>query len=58
MRQRNISREELEQGLLTYHTSYTDRDGNPIYIAHVGGRRIKIVIRKDSRPPFVVTVAD
>ena len=58
MAQRQITEGEIEDVLANYHTRYTDRDGNPILIGHPGGRRIKVVVRKDSDPPFIITAGD
>ncbi len=58
MIQRDISQEEVETALAEYHTVYTDPKGNPIYIGRPGGRRIKVVVRRGSDPPHVITVAD
>lgn len=58
MAQRSISEREVEQAIKQAHTSYTDRAGNPILIAHVDGRRIKVVVARGSDPPHVITVAD
>ena len=55
---RGISRAEVEEVLESYHTSYSDRKGNPIYIGHPGGRRIKVVVAKDSDPPLVIAACD
>lgn len=58
MQERHISEEEIEETLADYHTSYTDRKGNPIYIGHPGGRRIKVVVAQGSDPPYVITTGD
>ena len=58
MQQRKISRAEVEDVVSNYHTSYTDRGGNPILIGHPGGRRIKVVVKKGSSPLLVITVGD
>jgi hypothetical protein len=58
MRQRVIAEVEVEDVLENYHTSYPDKDGNSILIGHPHGRRIKVVVAKDSNPPFIITVAD
>jgi hypothetical protein len=58
MRQRRISPSEVEEVVRNYHTSYIDREGNPIYIGRPGGRRIKVVVKKDSKPLLVITVGD
>lgn len=34
-----------------------DRRGNPRYVAHVGGVRIRVVVARDD-PDFIVTVHD
>lgn len=58
MAERRITELEVEATLTCHHTEYSDRSGNHIYIAHPGGRRIKIVLAKDSDPPKIITVAD
>jgi hypothetical protein len=58
MAQRSISEAEVEATLDQYHTSYPDKNGNSIMVAHVNGRRIKVVQAKDSQPPFIITTAD
>jgi len=58
MRERRVTELEVEQVLENWHTRYTDRRGNPILIGHPWGRRVKVVVRKDSDPPYVITVAD
>jgi hypothetical protein len=56
--ERDITDAEVEAVLDSPSIPYTDRAGNPIYIAHPGGRRIKVVVKKDSSPRVVITVAD
>jgi hypothetical protein len=58
MAQRHISESEVERTLVEYHTGYADRAGNPIFVAHIDGRRIKVVVRRDSEPPTIITVGD
>jgi len=58
MRLRRISEHEVEAVLAGYHTSYRDKKGNRIFIGHMEGRRIKVVVAKDSDPPFIITAAD
>lgn len=58
MAQRHISEVEVERTLEEYHVRYTDKDGNPIFVAKIEGRRIKVVIKKDSDPPKVITSGD
>ena len=58
MQLRGISEMEVERALSEFHTRYADRVGNPIVIAHVGSRRIKVVYAKNSDPPRVITAAD
>lgn len=55
---RRISETEVEQVIRHYHTHYADRKGNDIYIGHPSGRRVKVVVAKDSDPPLVITAAD
>jgi len=57
MQERAISEAEVESCLESYHTSYTDTKGNPIYIAHVSGRRIKVVVELQN-PKKVITTGD
>jgi len=60
MKERGVTEKEVEYCLNNYHTSYTDRGGNPIYKADLpDGRGIKVVVKADSVEPIVViTVAD
>jgi len=58
MAERHISDAEVEDVLANFHTSYTDRDGNPIYIGRSAGRRIKVVAGKASTPPHIIAAAD
>jgi hypothetical protein len=58
MEQRRVSEEEVEAVLTQSHTTYASRDGTTVYIGRPGGRRIKVVVRQDSSPPFVITVGD
>ena len=58
MRDRSISKAEVEYCLKNYNVSWTDRKGNPIYIAHLpNGRRIKVVVKKKN-PRVIITVGD
>lgn len=54
---RRISESEVEACWNDHHTDYTDRDGNPNYIADVQGRRIKVVVMKQNNR-VIITVAD
>lgn len=60
MQERGITEGEVEYCLDNYHTSYTDKKGNPIYKADLpSGRHIKVVVKEKSVDPIVViTVAD
>jgi len=59
MQQYGITEEEVEYCLQNYHTSYTDRAGNPIYRADLpSGKRIKVVVAADTKDTTVITVAD
>ncbi len=57
MRERNISEAEVESCIQHHHTSYTDKKGNPVFIADVNSRRIKVVVQKEN-PRVVITAAD
>jgi Domain of unknown function (DUF4258) len=58
MATRRITELEVEATLDDYHTSYTDRKGNPIFIGHPNGRRIKVIVKVGSHPPRIITAAD
>jgi hypothetical protein len=58
MARRGISREEVGMVLAEYHTEYPDRQGDRIVIGHPGGRRVKVVVAKDSDSPRIITAAD
>jgi hypothetical protein len=53
-----MSETEVEYVIERYEIAYTDRDGNRILVGHPGGRYVKVVIRKESDPPFVITTGD
>ena len=57
MRDRNISRVEVEACWSDHHTTYPDKKGNPIYTGEVKGRRIKVVVAKENVRK-VITAAD
>ena len=57
MRERGIKEEEVEYCLNNHDISHTDKKGNPIYVAFIKGRRIKVVVEKEN-PTVVITVAD
>lgn len=57
MRDRGISKAEVVACWDDHHTEYTDRDGNPNYIADVSGRRIKVVVKRQNHR-VVITAAD
>jgi hypothetical protein len=60
MKQRLITKEEVEYSLKNYHISYHDVKGNPIYRSVLpSGRNIKVVMSAESvNPRLVITVAD
>jgi len=59
MKDRGISEEEVKQCILDHDMDYADRRGNPIYVGTVKGRRIKVVIQKESSDPiWVITAAE
>jgi Domain of unknown function (DUF4258) len=55
MRTRGITEAQVEEVLTHYHTRHTDVDGNPVYVGTVNGRRLRVVVRRDSHPPFIIT---
>jgi len=57
MEERSITRQEVEYVLLHHDIEYSDRAGNPIYIGGTADRRIKVVVRKGSNPPYIITTA-
>ena len=57
MRQRRVSKEEVEACIQNHDILYTDKKGNPKYTAYVGGRCIKVVVQKEN-PLVVITVED
>ena len=58
MRERGITEEEVEYCLDNYHTSYTEKKGNPIYKVDLpSGRHIKVVVKANSVDPIVVITA-
>ncbi|MHB8313862.1 MAG: DUF4258 domain-containing protein [Candidatus Dormibacteria bacterium] len=58
MRERQVPEGEVEMVLADHYTSYPDREGNLIVIGDPGGRRVRVVVAKDSNPPRISTVAD
>jgi Domain of unknown function (DUF4258) len=59
MQERSVWDAEVELVISDHHTRYTDRAGNTILIGSPSGRRIKVVLAKDSVDPLVViTVGD
>jgi hypothetical protein len=57
MKSRSISEEEVESCLNIWDIQCTDKKGNSIYKARIGGRGIKVVVAKDN-PEFIITAAD
>ncbi len=55
---RRMSEAEVEDVIRQHHTHYADRNGNDIYVGHPSGRRVKVVVAKNSDPPLVITAAD
>jgi hypothetical protein len=57
MKERRISKEEAESCINDHTIEYTDKGGNPIYVASVKGRSIKVVVKKGCIDPIVVITA-
>jgi Domain of unknown function (DUF4258) len=55
MIERNVTSEEVELVYDDPEITYADVKGNPCYVRHVEGRRIRIVVAQDD-PTFVITV--
>jgi hypothetical protein len=58
MANRGIRREEVDDVVKNHHTHYHDRNGNDIYVGYPRGRRVKVVVARESDPPLVITAAD
>lgn len=55
--ERNVTLAEATQVVENPDATFTDRKGNPCYMADVAGRRIKVVVAADD-PELIVTVID
>jgi hypothetical protein len=55
MKERKVTRGEVELVYDDPEITYPDIEGNPCYVRHVEGRRIRIVVAQDD-PTFVITV--
>jgi len=58
MLERRISTAEVEDVLAHHQIDRPDPKGNRIVIGHPGGRRVKVVVAKDSDPLKIITAAD
>lgn len=57
MLKRRIERRDVEGVIDNYDTSYCDRNGNPCLMGNLrDGRRVRIVIAKDTNPLKIITV--
>ncbi len=56
MAERHITEADVEYVLEHWVTQFTDRRGNPLLGADVRGRRIRVVVARDSSPARIVTV--
>jgi hypothetical protein len=57
MRERDVTEADVAAVLDDHDVSFADRKGNPCYVRHVSGRRIKVVVAADDAG-FVITVID
>lgn len=57
MQARSVTEDEVEAVLPDPDIRYAGRNGNPVLIRWVGGRRIKVVVAQDD-PELVITVGD
>jgi len=55
MRRRKITEREVEACWNDHYAEYSDKKGNPIYIADVEGRRIKVVVQKEDNSVVITT---
>ncbi len=58
MAERGITEAEIAAVIVDPEIRYTDLKGNPVLIRTIGGRRIKVVVARDSNPPRVITTGD
>lgn len=58
LRERKISKADAENAYREPDITYDDPKGNPCYVRHASGKRVEVVIRKGSNPPFVITIMD
>ena len=62
MRDRGVTREQVEAVLASYHSSYPaeplphQREESTVYIGTLAGRDLKVYVRDNSNPPYVRTV--
>ena len=55
MRRRKITEAEVEACWNDHYAEYFDKKGNPIYVARVEGRRIKVVVQKEDNNVVITT---
>ena len=55
MAQRGISTDDVEAVLISYDHVGLDKDGNSRLSAEVAGRRLIVVVARDSDPPLIIT---
>ena len=58
MSQRRVTEQQVEAVLKDHHIKYHDAEGNDILIGDIDGFGVKVVVKKGSNPPFIITVAD
>jgi hypothetical protein len=60
---RGVTREQIEEALTSYHTSYPAEPlphvpyRCTVYMATIGGRQLKVYVQDGTHPPIVRTVA-
>jgi hypothetical protein len=57
MQRRSVSEAEVEAVLPGPDIRYSGRNGNPVLIRWVSGRRLKVVVAHDD-PELVITIGD
>lgn len=54
--ERSLGESDVERVIRRPQKPERDADGNPIYTANLDGMYIRVVVRKGSTPPYVITV--
>ncbi len=56
MKQRAITRAEVENVLDSYDIAYKDKEGNDCFVGYLkNGKRLRVVVRKNTSPLRIIT---